>query len=145
MKKFFPTIPLLRPGTHVFYGRSDSLEVSTSYILVCSLTVRWIPRVVLHQLLIFNLSNISSTSSDIVLDFDIRICCTWIALDPISRFSQFHTFKFISTSQNLSGLSTDSLLEAWLWRHIVFPVFMTSLSLSPLPLLLDAVFAYLYF
>jgi len=74
---------------------------------------------------------ISSTSSGVVLGCNIRICCTWIVLDPISRFSQYHTLKFISTSQNLSGLSSSpltpflkldydviSFLLFW-WRHSV--------------------------
>jgi len=79
----------LRPGTHVFYGRSDSLEVSTSYILA---TVRCIPRDVLNQLLVFHPWDISTTSSDIVLDFDIQICRNWIVLHPILR-DKFLSFK----------------------------------------------------
>jgi len=133
----------LRPGTHVFHGRSDSLEVSTSYILVCSLTVRWISRVVL-------------CSSWNLLSFHSRY------LQPLQVLYLISTSKFVivesflipyqdslsftrsNSSQllHLSGLSTDSLLEAWLWRQIVFPIFMTSLSLSPLPVVVGWSFCF---
>jgi len=144
---FFINFSWLRPGTHVFYGRSDSLDVSTSYILA---TVRCIPRDVLIQLLIFHPWDISTTLSDIVVDFDIQICRTWIVLHPIlrdkflsftrSNWSQLKSFKIFY--KHLSGLSS-SPLSAFLKLYydvISFLLFRWRRSVFSLPLLMDAVF-----
>jgi len=140
MRQFFHNFSWLRPGTHIFYGRFDSLEVSTSYILVYSLTVRCIPRNVLNQLLIFH-----SKFLQLLLMLFLTLTFEFVVLESLLiPYQDSLSFTRSNSSQllHLSGLSTDSLLEAWLWRQIVFPIFMTSLSLSPLPVVVGWSFCF---
>jgi len=68
----------LRPGTYVFYGRSDSLEVSTSYILVCLFTVRWIPRFSSDAFQGMFSSQVEICSAFIQDFFNLFRCCSWL-------------------------------------------------------------------
>jgi len=113
------TLSYIQDQEHIFFRGSDSREVPMNRITALHLR----PGLSIHSemFLYFGCSHLQSfrdfsTSSDVLLDRDIRIGCTRIVLDSITTTSllvprsQIHQLKTFKTfSETLSGLSSSPL------------------------------------